>query len=106
MNKEEILELSKKSNKDKDPYTMEVKTKASSMAATAMILVGCFFTLFDPSDNPVVFMMISIYLAIYSMYYSSKINDEWKWTLRIFACITTIAFIITLLLHLRIIVLF
>lgn len=106
MKKEEILEKSKSENKKKDPYETEVTSKASSAAATAMIFVAFITSVYKAcigeKIDPIVFMMMSIYLAIFSIYYTSKLNKNRKLFIAC-AIITSLAFIVTTLQYFKVI---
>jgi len=79
MKKEEILEKSKKENKNKDIYALEVETKAANIAGLAMlILAAIYFTyeiLSGKGTNYALYSLIAIYDAIMYGYRAIKIKQ-------------------------------
>lgn len=47
MNKEEILEASKKENKNKDVHALQVETKGASYAGIAMLILAFIFFVYE-----------------------------------------------------------
>ena len=82
MKKEEILEKSKKENKNKDIYALEVETKAANIAGLAMlILAAIYFTyeiLSGKGTNYALYSLIAIYDAIMYGYRAIKIKEYRK----------------------------
>ncbi len=80
MKKEEILEKSKKENKNKDIYALEVETKAANIAGLAMlILAAIYFTyeiLSGKGTNYALYSLIAIYDAIMYGYRAIKIKEH------------------------------
>ena len=76
MKKEEILEKSRKDNKKKDIYEIEVESKASTYASIAMLLLACTYYGYEifsgKGTNPAFYSIISIYCAIFYGYKSIK----------------------------------
>ena len=64
MKKEEILEASKRENKKKDIYEIEVESKGSNYAAIAMLLLALVFFSYEifsgKGSNPAFYSIITI----------------------------------------------
>ena len=82
MKKEEILEKSKKENKNKDIYALEVETKAANIAGLAIIiLTAVYFTyeiLSGKGTNYALYSLIALYNAIIYGYRAMKISHYRK----------------------------
>ena len=82
MKKEEILEKSKKENKNKDIYALEVETKAANIAGIAIIiLTAVYFTyeiLSGKGTNYALYSLIALYNAIIYGYRAMKISHYRK----------------------------
>ena len=82
MKNEEILEKSKKENKNKDIYALEVETKAANIAGIAIIiLTAVYFTyeiLSGKGTNYALYSLIALYNAIIYGYRAMKISHYRK----------------------------
>ena len=80
MKKEEILEASKKENKKKDVYEIEVERKGAYVAAVVMLLLAtvyyCYEILTGKGQNPALYSLITIYCSIIYGYKSIKIEKN------------------------------
>ena len=68
MKKEEILEKSRKENKNKDIYAIEIESKACKYAALSLIILATVYYIFEifsgKGSNPAFYSMISLYCSI------------------------------------------
>ena len=82
MKKEEILEASKKENKKKDIYEIEVERKGCYIAAVVMLLLAatyyCYEILTGQGQNPALYSIITIYCSILYGYKSLKVEKNRK----------------------------
>lgn len=82
MKKEEILEASKRENKKKDIYEIEVETKGCKIAALAMLLLVtvyyCYEIFSGKGDNHTLYSLITIYCSILYGYKALKIEKNRK----------------------------
>lgn len=80
MKKEEILEKSKKENKNRDIYATQVEAKAANIAGiTMVILVAIYFTyeIFSgKGTNYALYSLIAIYDAVLYGYKAIKIKEH------------------------------
>ena len=80
MKKEEILEMSKKENKKKDMYAIQVEAKGATIAAAVMvILAGIYYAyeiLSGKGSNPALYSIITIYNAVIFGYKGIKIKEK------------------------------
>ena len=82
MKKEEILEASKKENKNKDIYAAEVEAKSSQIAGISMLILAsvyfCFEILTGKGQNPAFYSLIAIYESVLYGYKAIKIKEKRK----------------------------
>ena len=82
MNKEEILEISKKENKNKDLYAIEVEAKACKVASVSMVLLAFIYFTYEiisgKGSNPAFYSLITIFNAILYGYKAIKIEKNRK----------------------------
>lgn len=82
MKKEEILEKSKKENKNKDMYAIEVEAKGANYAGIAMLLLAFVYFIYEiftgKGSNPAFYSIITIYNAILYGYKAIKIGTHRK----------------------------
>ena len=68
MKKEEILEASKKDNKKKDIYELEVASKGATISAICMLILAfiyyCYEIFTGKGSNPALYSIIAIYNAV------------------------------------------
>ena len=80
MKKEEILEISKKENKNKDMYAIEVDAKGANFAGiTMLILVAVYYTyeiISGKGSNPALYSIITIYNTVLYGYKAIKVKDK------------------------------
>ncbi len=80
MNKEEILEASKKENKNKDIYCKEVEAKGATWAAVCMLILAavyfCYEIFTGKGTNPALYSIISLYNTILFGYKAIKIKEH------------------------------
>lgn len=80
MKKEEILEASKKENKKKDIYEIEVETKGCKIAALAMILLTTIYYCYEiftvKGQNITLYSLIAIYCAVVYGYKGVKLEKK------------------------------
>lgn len=80
MDKEEILEESRKENKKKDVYEIEVENKGSKYAALAMLILITVYYIFEivtgKGSNPALYSVIAIFGAIVYGYKAIKIEKN------------------------------
>lgn len=80
MKKEEILEKSKKENKNKDIYAIQIEAKAANVAGiTMLILAAIYFTyeiLSGKGTNYALYSLIAIYDAVMYGYKAIKIKQS------------------------------
>ena len=90
MKKEEILEMSRKENKKKDIYEMEIETKACKMAALLMIILVTIYYCYEiftaKGQNYSFYSIIAIYCTTVYGYKAIKLQK--RKTLHIFCTIT------------------
>ena len=101
MKKEEILEASKKENKKKDIYEMEVEKKGAVYAALAMLILAavyfCYEIFSGKGTNPALYSILAIYCSVVYGYKGIKI--EKARTLNIFTSLIWGALSILLILN-------
>lgn len=82
MRKEEILEASKKENKNKDIYAVQVEAKGASIAGVSIIILAFIYYLYEmmsgKGSNPALYSIITIYNAILYGYKALKIEKHRK----------------------------
>ena len=90
MKKEEILEASKKENKNKDMYAIQVEAKGATYAGITMLILAFVFYAYEiatgKGSNPALFSIITTYNAVLYGYKAIKIEDRRK--LSIFTSVT------------------
>lgn len=78
MKKEEILEASKKENKNKDMYALQVETKACTIASIAMLILAFIYFTYEimsgKGTNYALYSLIAIYNAVVYGYRAIKIE--------------------------------
>lgn len=82
MKKEEILEASKKENKNKDMYAVQIESKGANYAGVSMLLLACVFFTYEivsgKGSNPAFYSIITIYNAVLYGYKAIKIAHRRK----------------------------
>ena len=82
MKKEERLEASRKENKKKDIYEIEVETKGCKMAAFAMLILAtiyfCYEIFAGIGTNNTLYSLIAIYCTVEYGYKAIKIEKNRK----------------------------
>ena len=82
MKKEEILEASKKENKNKDIYCKEVESKGATCAGICMLLLAsvyfCYEIFTGKGQNPAFYSLIAIYESVLYGYKAIKIEEKRK----------------------------
>ncbi len=80
MKKEEILEASKKENKNKDVYALEVEKKGATYAGIAMLLLAVIYYTFEiftgSGTNPALYSIITIYNSVLYGYKAIKVEEK------------------------------
>ena len=80
MKKEEILEKSKKENKNKDMYAVEVEAKGANYAGITMLLLAFIYFTFEifsgRGSNPAFYSIITVYNAVLFGYKAIKIDKR------------------------------
>ncbi len=101
MKKEEILEASKRENKRKDIYELEVERKGAVAAAISMVILAgiyyCYEIISAKGSNPALYSLITIYCAIVYGFKAVKVEKNRK--LNIFISIIWGLLTITLILN-------
>lgn len=82
MNKEEILEASKKENKKRDYFSMETERNGAVIASAAMVLLAFIYYTYDivknGESNPAFYSFIAIYNAVLYGYRAIKMEQRRK----------------------------
>lgn len=82
MKKEEILEASKRENKKKDIYEIEIEAKGSNIACICMLVLVCFYFAYEiltgKGENVALYSIIAIYNAALFSYKAIKIEKSRK----------------------------
>lgn len=82
MKKEEILEKSRKENKKKDVYAIEVELKAATLAAICMVCLAFIYFTYDiitgKGSNPAFYSLITMYNGILFGVRAIKIKEYRK----------------------------
>ena len=90
MKKEEILEASKKENKKRDVYELEVESKGCQYGALSMLILTTVFYCYEiftaKGSNPALYALIAIYCSVSFGYKAIKIDRAKK--LHIFNSVT------------------
>ena len=80
MKKEEVLELSRKENKKKNIYEIEVETKGCKIAAVIMLLLAsiyyCYEIISGKGTNNALYSIITVYCATLYIYKGIKLEDK------------------------------
>ena len=82
MKKEEILEKSKKENKNKDMYAIQVEAKGANIAGCVIIILAAIYYVYEiltaKGTNPALYSIITVYCAILYGYKAIKIETRRK----------------------------
>ena len=82
MEKEDILEASKKENKNKDMYEVQVESKGAMYAGLSMLILALIFYTYEiisgKGSNPAFYSIITIYNAVLFGYKAIKIENRRK----------------------------
>lgn len=78
MEKEEILERSRKENKKREIYEIEVEAKALKIAAMSMVVLAFIFYLHEHTENKAMYSLITLYCFILYGYKAIKIKKN-RW---------------------------
>ena len=101
MKKEEILEASKKENKNKDIYAIEIESKSNQLAGICMLLLASIYFIYEivtgKGQNPAFYSLIAIYETILYGYKAIKIQQRRKLS----ACTSIIWGLLTIILVLE-----
>lgn len=85
MKKEQILELSKKENKNKDIFIMQVDSKGTTYAVISMLILAFIFYIYEMKSgkgtNLAFYSIITCYNAILYGYRAIKIKEKRKLTI-------------------------
>ena len=80
MNKEEILAKSRKENENRDPYTLEVCTKAANLAGVVILVLASIFyaleIMFTTTPNFGMYALVAIYNATNFLYRGIKTKQK------------------------------
>ena len=80
MKKEEILEKSRKDNKNKDMYAIEVENKGVKIAALSMLCLATFYYCYeiitDRGENYAAYSIVSLYCTILYGYKAAKLESR------------------------------
>ena len=100
MKKEEILEASKKENKKKDVFEIEVERRGAVIAAVAMLILAAIYYAYEiisgNGSNPALYSIVTLYTTIIYGYKAIKIEKNRKLN----AITSIIWFILTVMLML------
>lgn len=101
MKKEEVLEASRKENKKKDVYELEIESKGAAYAGISMLLLAFVYFSYEilsgKGTNPALYSIITIYNAILFGYKSIRIKRQRK--LNIFTSLLWGVMTVLLVLH-------
>lgn len=82
MKKEEILEASKKENKKKDAYAIEVEAKGAEIASILMLLLAFVYFTYEiftgKGQNPGFYSLITIFNSALFSYKAIKLEKDRK----------------------------
>ncbi len=82
MKKEEILAMSRKENKNKDIYEIEVENKGCKIAVICMLILICIYYCYEiitgKGQNYTLYSLISIYCTILYGYKAIKLEKRRK----------------------------
>ena len=100
MKKEEILEMSRKENQNKDAYEIEVESRGSKLAGIMMLILStvyyCYEIIIGKGENYSFYSLIALYCAVLFGYKAIKLEKRRK--LYIFCFITwTLVTILTII---------
>ena len=80
MNKEDILERSRKENRKKDAYELEVEYKAGTISAILMLVLAFIYFSYEiftgKGSNPAFYSIITIYNSAFFTYKSIKLEKN------------------------------
>lgn len=89
MDKEKILENSRRENKGKDMYALEVENQASKIAVVVMLVMAlvyyCYEIFTGKGSNPAFYSLISVFNCVLYGYKAAKMEQNRK--LSIFTCL-------------------
>lgn len=99
MKKEEILEKSRKENKDKDYAAIEVENKATKIAALAIVILASIYYIsgivITGNDNKGWYSIIAIFCAILYGYKGIKLHKKFDIVVGIIWLIVSILLIVS-----------
>lgn len=85
MKKEDILEMSRKENKNKDLYEAEIEVKGSKIATIVMLLLAtvyyCYEIFTAKGQNITLYSLITIYCAVIYGYKAIKFKKRKRFNL-------------------------
>lgn len=80
MKKEEILEASKKENKNKDVYAIEVESNGAKYAGITMVILAAVYYIYEiltgKGSNPALYSIVAVYNAILYGYKAIKMKER------------------------------
>jgi hypothetical protein len=80
MNREELLELSRKDNKSKDLFMLEVQAQGSSLASSVMLILALIYAVYEyfTTDDwsPAIYSIISVYNFVFWGYRAIRVESE------------------------------
>ncbi len=80
MKKEEILEMSRKENKNKDMYEIQIENNGCKMAAIAMLILATIYYCYEiftaKGQNITLYSLITIYCAVIYGYKGIKFEKN------------------------------
>lgn len=80
MKKEEILEMSRKENKQKDVYEIEIESKGCKIAVLAMLILitiyYCYELFTNKGENYTLYSIIALYCTILYGYKAIKLEKR------------------------------
>lgn len=80
MKKDEILEMSRKENKKKDMYEIEVELKGATYAGISMLILALIYFTYEiaigKGSNPAFYSIITIYNTVLYGYKAFKIKNK------------------------------
>ena len=89
MQKEDILEMSRKENKKKDMMRVQVENTACKYAATTIVILAAIYFAYEiftgKGTNYALYSIITLYDAILYGYYAAKLEENKK--LNTFSCV-------------------
>jgi len=80
MKKEEILEMSRKENKKKDVYEIDIENKASKLASILMVILASFYYCYEiiigKGENYSCYSLIALYCCVLYGYKGVKLEKK------------------------------